>query len=187
MDVTAVLQILLHGNQLKRTTRTGWAQRGVPQPESVAAHSFGVTYTALILAQLIEEPVDTGKLLAMATIHDLPEGLTTDIPSPAWRFLPDGIKTDVERSAMREILPVPLFADTLLPIWEELHANESNEAKLVHDADKLEMCFQVTIYEKQFGNAFLVEFWEKAYKFNFSQAQTLYNELRNKRDDMLKR
>ena len=51
MDVTAVLNTLLHGNQLKRTARTGWVQRGVPNAENVAAHSFGVVFVALVLAQ----------------------------------------------------------------------------------------------------------------------------------------
>ena len=37
-----MLELLLHGNQLKRTARTGWVQRGVPLPENVAAHTFGV-------------------------------------------------------------------------------------------------------------------------------------------------
>ena len=61
MDVTAVLNLLTHGNQLKRTARTGWVQRGVPNPEDVAAHSYGVVFTALVLAQLIDEPVDLGR------------------------------------------------------------------------------------------------------------------------------
>ena len=52
MDVTAVLNTFLHGNQLKRTARTGWAQRGVPNAENVAAHSFGVVFVALVLAQV---------------------------------------------------------------------------------------------------------------------------------------
>jgi len=186
MNVTAVIQTLLHGNQLKRTSRTGWAQRGVPQPESVAAHSFGVTYTALILSHLIDEPFEMGKLLAMAAIHDLPEGLTTDIPTPAWRFLPGGVKTDVERRALQEMLPDPPFAAELMPIWEELHANKTNEAKLVHDADKLEMFLQASVYEKQFGNTFLIEFWEKHYTFNFVQTQAIYEELRSKRDEVMK-
>lgn len=54
MDVTAVLKTLLHGNQLKRTARTGWVQRGVPNAENVAAHSYGVVFTTLVLAQTAE-------------------------------------------------------------------------------------------------------------------------------------
>ena len=33
-----LLKVLYHANQLKRTARTGWVQRGVLDPENVAAH-----------------------------------------------------------------------------------------------------------------------------------------------------
>ena len=182
MQITAVLQTLLHGNQLKRTARTGWVQRGVPQPESVAAHSFGVTYTALILAQQLAEPIDAGKVLAMAAIHDLPEGLTTDIPTPAWRFLPAGIKIEVERSAMEEMLPDGPFGTTLMPLWEEYQAGQTLEAKLVHDADKLDMVLQAYLYEQQFGNTLLADFWQKPATFHNPQARAIYAELRSLRE-----
>ena len=103
MDVDRLLELLLHGNQLKRTARTGWVQRGVPLPENVAAHTFGVVYATLLLADLVEQPIDMAAALAMAALHDLPEGLTTDIPTPAWRFLPSGAKTSAERQAMEQI------------------------------------------------------------------------------------
>lgn len=181
MDVTAVLKLLTHGNQLKRTARTGWVQRGVPNPEDVAAHSFGVVYTALILCQIIDEPMDQGRVLAMAALHDLPEGLTTDIPTPAWRYLPAGVKTDVERGAMQEILADVPFLPQLMSLWEELHANETAVAKLVHDADKLDMFLQAIIYEEQFGNTHLAEFWTNPYTFNFPQCQAIYDALRARR------
>jgi len=177
MDVTAVLNTLLHGNQLKRTARTGWVQRGVPNAENVAAHSFGVVFVALVLAQTIEEPLDLGRLLAMAALHDLPEALTTDIPTPAWRYLPPGIKTEVERGAMQEILAEATFSPAFMSLWEELHASETAEAHLVHDADKLEMYLQATVYEKQTGNQQLREFWKRPYAFHYSQAQAIYDAL----------
>ncbi|MCB8976983.1 MAG: HD family hydrolase [Ardenticatenaceae bacterium] len=181
MDVTAVLNTLLHGNQLKRTARTGWAQRGVPNAENVAAHSFGVVFVALVLAQVMDEELDLGRLLAIAALHDLPEALTTDIPTPAWRYLPPGIKTDVERGAMQEMLGETELAPAFMDLWEELHAAQTPEAKLVHDADKLEMFLQAMVYEKQTGNQQLEEFWERPYTFNFPQAQAIYDELRSQR------
>ena len=185
MDVTAVLNTLLHGNQLKRTPRTGWVQRGVPNAENVAAHSFGVVFVALTLAQVCEESVegnfDLGRLLAIAALHDLPEALTTDIPTPAWRFLPPGIKTDVERGSMQEMLADTEFAPTFMDFWEELHANKTAEAKLVHDADKLEMFLQASIYEKQTGNKQLEEFWKRPYTFHYPQAQAIYDYLVSQR------
>ncbi len=183
MDVTAVLNTLLHGNQLKRTARTGWAQRGVPNAENVAAHSFGVVYVALVLAQVVDEKVDLGRLLAMAALHDLPEALTTDIPTPAWRYLPPGIKTEVERGAMQEMLGETAFAPAFMDLWEELHAAQTPEARLVHDADKLEMYLQAIVYEKQTGNVQLGEFWERPYTFHYPQAQAIYDALRLRRPD----
>lgn len=181
MDDTAVLNILLHGNQLKRTARTGWTQRGVADAENVAAHSFGVVYTAMILAQVIDEPLNLERVLMMAALHDLPEGLTSDIPTPAWRFLPPGIKVDVERSAMADMLGDAPFADPLLDVWEELHAGETAEARLVDDADKLELFIQALMYEQQTGNRQLREFWATPHVFNFAQCQALYGELRARR------
>ncbi len=181
MDITAVLNTLLHGNQLKRTARTGWAQRGVPNAENVAAHSFGVVFVALVLAQLVEEEIDLGRLLAMAALHDLPEALTTDIPTPAWRYLPPGIKTDVERGAIQEMLDDTAFAPHFMALWEELHADQTPEARLVHDADRLEMYLQAAMYEKQTGNVQLEEFWERPYVFHYPQAQAIYDELRSQR------
>ena len=181
MDVTAVLTLLIHGNQLKRTARTGWVQRGVPNPEDVAAHSYGVVFTALVLAQLIDEPVDVGRVLAIAALHDLPEGLTTDIPTPAWRYLPDDIKTQVERGAMNEILDGVSFAADWMDLWEELHAAETAVSRLVHDADKLDMFLQAIIYEEQTGNRHLAEFWQRPYRFYFPQAQAIYEGLRSRR------
>ncbi|MCL4261766.1 MAG: HD domain-containing protein [Anaerolineae bacterium] len=185
MEVTAVTQTLLHANQLKRTARTGWVQRGVPNAESVAAHSFGVVFTALTLAQVVDTPLDLGKLLALAALHDLPEALTTDIPTPAWRFLPPGIKTDVERGALAEMLADTPFAAEWMVLWEELHEGGTAVARLVHDADKLEMMLQAWVYEQQTGNRFLAEFWATPPTFYFPQAEAIYREICVLRDGKL--
>jgi putative hydrolases of HD superfamily len=179
---TAVLHTLIQGNQLKRTARTGWGQRGVVPAEDVAAHSYGVVFTALVLAQVSDEAVDLGRTLAMATLHDLPEGLTSDIPSPAWRYLPAGIKIDVERRAMSEILASAPYRDTLLALWEELHRAETAEARLVDDADKLDLFLQALMYEQQTGNQQLAEFWAVSYQFYTPQAQAIYKLLREQRE-----
>ncbi|MBE2199238.1 MAG: HD family hydrolase [Anaerolinea sp.] len=187
MNLPTLLTLLQHGNQLKRTARAGWVQRGVPNAENVAAHSYGVVFTALTLAQLIEEPLDLGRLLAMAALHDLPEGLTTDIPTPAWRYLPPGIKTEVERGAMNEILQDAPFAGAWLDLWEELHAAQTAAARLVHDADKLDMYLQAYIYQRQTGNQQLREFWRTPHTFYFPQAQAVYDALREKEEGRRKK
>ena len=174
-----LLNLLLHGNQLKRTARTGWGQRGVANAESVAAHTFGMSYTALVIAQTISPPLDVARLLAMCLLHDLPEAVTTDIPTPAWRFLPPGVKTDVERGAMRE-----MFGDEvpeLMALWEELHGRTTAESLLVHDVDKLDMYLQAHIYEQQTGNRQLAEFWTTPAVFYNPTCQAIYDTLRAER------
>lgn len=180
----AVLHTLLQGNQLKRTARTGWGQRGVVPAEDVAAHSYGVVFTALILAQVIEERVDLGRTLAMAALHDLPEGLTSDIPSPAMHYLPAGIKIEMERAAMAEILAGTPYQDDLMTLWEELHRAETAEARLVDDADKLDLFLQALMYEQQTGNQQLAEFWAVPHQFYTRPAQAIYDLLRKQRNEL---
>lgn len=181
MNAADLLNLMLHGNQLKRTARTGWAQRGIPAPESVAAHSFGVVYTTLLLAELVEPSIDRAAALAMAALHDLPEGLTSDIPAPAWRLLPSGAKQVAERRAMETITGQTAAGGMLLSWWEELLHNETPEARLVHDADKLDQYLQAYVYEQQTGNRQLEEFWAVPHVFTYPHAQTLYDELRRRR------
>ncbi len=179
-ELAAILVLLQHGNQLKRTARTGWAQRGIPQPESVAAHSYGVAFTALVLSQLVAVPIDAGKLLAMAVLHDLPEALTSDIPSPAWSYLPAGIKTEAERHAMTEVLGSTPAAATLMALWEELEAAETPEAKLLHDADRLELFLQAANYEEETGNRKLGEFWTKEPLFHFPLSDLIFRAIKKR-------
>lgn len=181
MDTADIVEMLLHGNQLKRTARTGWVQRGVSQGETVAAHSYGVAFATLILAQLTAETVDLGKALALAVLHDLPEGLTSDIPAPAMRFLPPGIKPQMERAALDEILGDTSFEADFLDWWQELQANETAEAQLVHDADKLDLFVQALVFEEQTGNKHLAEFWQEPHTFHFPEAQTIYDALLGRR------
>jgi putative hydrolase of HD superfamily len=181
MDETAVIQLLLHGSQLKRTPRTGWVQRGVPNAENVAAHSFGVVYAAMVLAAHLSIPVNLEKAMAMAALHDLPEGLTTDIPTPAWRYLPPGVKTSVERGAMEEMFGETAVAPQFMAWWEELHQAASAEALLVHDADKIDMFLQAYQYEQQTGSRQLAEFWRTPHTFHYPEAQAVYDALRAKR------
>src|SRR5918992_536170 len=52
--VLNMLSLLIELQRLKRLDRTGWTLRGLPNgTESVAAHSFGVCVTAMMLADEI--------------------------------------------------------------------------------------------------------------------------------------
>jgi putative hydrolase of HD superfamily len=154
-----VLQLLLHANQLKRIPRTGWVMRGVVDAESVSDHTFGVAFVSLVLAQLMDCSIDTAKLLTMALIHDLPEAVLSDIPSPTLRH----ITLDVKRAAEEEVLKTLVDAlpqrEKWRAWWREFEERASVEAKIVHDADRIEMLIQAFVYQETTGNRWLEEFW----------------------------
>lgn len=186
MNESNLLETLLHGNRLKQTPRSGWQQRGIPNVESVAAHSYGVAYTALVLSEVVNEVLDRARLLAMAILHDLPESVTGDIPSPTWRLMPAGTKPGVESKVMKRLLSQINFGAGWLALWEELQVNETAEARLIHDADRLDLFLQALIYEELFGNRQLQEFWDIPAEFHFPQSQAIYDQLRQRRDSTAK-
>ena len=61
--------------RLKDTPRTGWIRRMVENPESVAAHSWGLCLLTLILCP---DDLDRLKCLEFAVVHDLAEEITGD-------------------------------------------------------------------------------------------------------------
>ena len=178
MDAEAAVDVLVRAARLKWVPRTGWLLRGVADPESVAEHSWGVVLMALVLAQGVDEPLDRGKLLAIAVLHDLPEVLLSDIPTPAWRHLSAGAKQRAEDKALTELLAILPEAETMRGWWREFDEGSSPEGRLVRDADRLEMLLQALLYEQARG-AQLEEFWkasqEDAFFFPFSGA--VYNAL----------
>lgn len=179
MDIPRLVELLRHGNRLKRTARTGWVQRGVPGAESVAAHSYGVAFAVLILAAEVDQELDLGRALAMALLHDLPEGQTGDIPTPASRHLPPGAKAVMERRAMAEIVGDEPWTAGWLALWEEMQAAQTPEARLVHDADKIDLYLQAAAYQEQTSNRLLDEFWERSAVFHYPAAQAIYEAIRS--------
>ena len=80
---------------------------GAEEAVAVTSHQLALggrtlAYTATAGHLIARDPV--------AALHDLPEGLTTDIPTPAWAYLPPDIKTGVERQAMLTMLDGVAFA-----------------------------------------------------------------------------
>jgi len=153
-----VLGLIREANALESVDRTGFAMCGVSRPETVAAHSFGVLAAAFGIADMLEEPVDRGRLALIALLHDLPEARVGDTPLI--------IKTDAddarEDRAMEEILAG--LPEHYRSAWEEYRALESLEARIVHGCDKLQMMAKVAEYERA-GEEGLAAFWENPRNF----------------------
>ncbi len=190
-DRNALVELFLETATLKRVPRTGWAMRGVPHVESVAEHSFGVAFMALMLATALngeaeenedQDRLGVEKITAMALLHDLAEVRLTDLPASAVRLIGDDAKSRAEEAAIGDLLaPIP-GAGRWQAMWEEFEQESSAEGQLVRDADKLEMMVQCLRYE-QAGSRGLEEFWQAMdrRKWHFAISGELYARLRRMR------
>lgn len=132
---------------LKRIERTGYAYLGTGR-ENVAGHAFGVIFCAWLLTKLCEEQVDEEKVLKMALIHDLPEARIGDFNAVNKLYN----QADEDRALRDALVGMPIEKE-VLSLWEEYKKMETLEAKLVHDADILDLIVQLK-EQKDLNNPF---------------------------------
>lgn len=188
MDNTDLLTIFLTAATLKRVPRAGWLLRNVPQVESVAEHSYSMAVMTLALVDLLNAsgalaaPLDAGRALTIAVLHDLAEARLTDLPGPAMRFLAPDAKSQAESAIIADILrPLP-SGGAFRALWHEFEDATTPEGRLVCDADKLEMMVQCLRYE-QAGVRGLDEFWSSVdrYPWHYPLCGELYQALKAQR------
>ncbi|ASJ05048.1 HD domain-containing protein [Thermococcus barossii] len=154
-----LLDLLLEAGNLKKLPRTGWLLRGVPNPESIADHSYRVALITLFLADELREKdieIDVERALKIALIHDLAEARVTDIPLSAQYYLDKG---KAEKKAAMELFIKTPNPREYFRLWREYEEGLSREGRLVKFADKLEMLIQACEYERA-GFSNLDEFWK---------------------------
>lgn len=141
--LTGVADYLHEMGQLKRIRRAGWLFAGVPDPETVAEHSFRVAIVGIALATL--EGADAGRTAALCLLHDSPESRIGDIEAVGRAYVttasPEAVNTH-QTSAM---------PTAVAKVFQELiHAYEAEdtiESDLAHDADKIETLLQAREYQ----------------------------------------
>ena len=133
--------------ELKNVPRQGWKEKlAIGDPESVADHIYSTAVISMVLSDM--EGLDTEKIIRMALLHDLAESVIGDIT-------PNNITKDEkikkENIAMKQILKnLPdKIVGQYFEIWNEYQKNSSQESRLLHDIDKLEMAFQAKFYQNK--------------------------------------
>jgi putative hydrolase of HD superfamily len=166
-----MLSTLIELQRLKRLDRTGWTLRGLPNgTESVAAHSFGVGVTAMLLADRCAAhgvTVDVEKLLRMALLHDWAETRVGDMPRTATLYFGSEARKHAETAAFTDIVTPIDPAGSYANLYDDYERRQSLEARLVKAADVLDLLIQVLALERA-GARGLDEFWEVAEKPDFN-------------------
>ena len=167
-----MLAILIELQRLKRLDRTGWTLRGLPNgTESVAAHSFGVSVTAMLLADKCIEhgvSINVEKVLRIALLHDWAEVRVGDMPRTATLYFGSEARKQAETAAFSDVVSEVDAANGLYAnLHEEYEHRSSLESRLVKAADVLDLLVQVLALERA-GALGLDEFWEGAEKPEFN-------------------
>ena len=166
-----MLKALVELQRLKRLDRTGWILRGQPNgTESVAAHSFGVSVAAMLLAdELVARgtPVDAERMLRMALLHDWAETRVGDLPKTATGYFGAEVRKSAEMAAFADIVgEVGASEAWYRDLHREYEQRVSLEARLVKAADVIDLLVQVLALERA-GARGLDEFWEVVQEADF--------------------
>jgi putative hydrolase of HD superfamily len=151
-----LLEFLLRARRLKALKRRGWALKlRHPNPESVAEHSFMVALISALLAE--EEGLDPRAACLMGLLHDLHEAVLGD------RVPGEPRAPGEEARALDEALfSLPPRSHRLLrDSWFSYYKGDDALARLVDEADALDMALQALAYEEEgYDRVLTGEFWE---------------------------
>jgi putative hydrolase of HD superfamily len=125
-----IAHLLFKAKILKEIPRSGYHFLGAGK-ESVAEHSFTVSFIAFVMSQM-EPEVDALRLIAMSLVHDLPEAKTGDL-----NYVQKQYVTADENKAVHDITKHLPFGTELADLIDDFNTCRSFEAKLAHDADQL--------------------------------------------------
>merc|ERR1712130_675294 len=155
--------------------------------ESVSDHMYRMGIMGMVVAQGIGRGLDINKCVKMALVHDIAEGEIGDI-TPTHN-ISKAKKQELEKKAIHNLCQTldPELGKEVEILWEEYEANETAEAKLVKDCDRLEMLIQAYEYE-QAQSINLQCFYDSVaqkYTFKHHLCKDIADRLATRRNEML--
>lgn len=125
-----------------RNVERGWRQHLGTTVANNLEHSMRVVYLALILARM-EKVKNEDLVIKMALLHELPEARTSDLSYVQKVY----VKAD-EAMAIKETLAGTVISD-LEQIWNKYEKRDCIEAKIVKDADNLDLDLEIKELEER--------------------------------------
>ncbi|MEI6345947.1 MAG: HD domain-containing protein [bacterium] len=138
-DLTRDTELLYEIGSFRHVQRT-WKRFHNSDFANASEHTFRVMWTALLLAKHerkmggAAKAVDEEKILKIAMAHDLAESRTGDVDYISRQYT----QRDEEKGAY-DMFNGTVFAAEVLPLLAEYEKRESMEAKIVKDADTLDV------------------------------------------------
>ena len=135
--LTKQMQFIVEIEKLKRVIRQSYHLDG-SRKENDAEHSWHFALMAVILQEYANEPLDVGRVIQMALVHDLVEIDAGD----TFMYDQAGALTKAQRERdaadrIFQLLPQDQAAE-LRELWEEFEARQTPEARFAATIDRLE-------------------------------------------------
>lgn len=145
-------------SELKHTERTGWVDRDLPKPESIADHMYRMSIICFLTA---DEKLNIAKCQQIALCHDMAESLVGDI-TPYDTSCDKTEKHRRELAAMEYLRDLvtkfnPRAGKLMYDMWHEYEFQTSPEARFVKDVDKFELVSQCSEYMRNFPQCDIAE------------------------------
>jgi putative hydrolase of HD superfamily len=135
--VDAALAFFLEADRLKSVERRNWLADG-SRRENTAEHSWHLGIAIIVLAPFTTEPIDLGRALSMALVHDIVEIDAGDT------FAYDQGAAAADKRAREVAAAARLFGilpdatgDHFHALWDEYELGETPEARFVMAVDRL--------------------------------------------------
>ena len=130
---------------LKRLPRAGWLVAGIDHPESVAEHSFRTAIIGCLLASV--EGADPARTALLCLFHDTQESRTGDVPLVGKPYVVTAPNPQVTAD---QVAGFPEeVGGAVRGLVDDYERQESAEARLARDADKLGCLIQAREYQAQ--------------------------------------
>jgi len=148
-----IVNFIMKSETLKRIHRSGWQIAGVHvvDYESVAAHSWGSSLIALLIARHLANSgatINIERVLEVSLLHDLSEAEVSDIPKVATNLGGPNMKAakmKAEEIAFAKIIePLRVLLDAESDL---MNKETSLENRVVRAADLLDMLFHAISLE----------------------------------------
>lgn len=140
-----------------RFIRRSWQRFLNVDFQNLAEHHLRVIWIALILASE-EKKINTEKLIKMALAHDIAESRTGDVD-----YLQRQYVDRKEELALKDVLAKTSLEKEFLELLKEYEKRDSIEAKIVKDADNLDV--DLELREQEVSGHPIKKEWAQTRKF----------------------
>lgn len=131
-----IANLLFEARSLEDRVRSGYSFLGNGN-ETIAEHTFTTTFICFVMARLVPG-MDKEKMISMALVHDLAEARTGDFNYVEKKYA----DVDEAKAVSHLVKDIP-FGNDIRELIEEFNLGQSEEARLVNDADQLSFILQL--------------------------------------------